>query len=382
MNIYIDAQGLLRKPDGVGRYTGSVVRELISIDKDNAYRALAFADQRYRPRLVPAAELKYEFLPFPYQLYNQTYKRIKPWPVNRFLQRKPNLVIYPNFINFPRIKDALSIIVIHDLAFIDVPETLAKKNLSYLERFVPKALHEASAVVAVSEETRDAIAKRFGINTTSITVVPNAVNDSFFDDISDEVKQRVRERYGLPDEFILFLGTIEPRKNLERLLEAYEKLPAKLYHQYPLVLAGKPGWNSDGIYKKIHELLERGYSILPIGFTEDEDLPAIFNMAEIFVYPSIAEGFGLQILESMAAGTPVVTSDKPPMNRLAKGVGEFINPEQPGSITTAMKKLLGNTRTRNARARQSKELARKHTWHRSAHIMHDLIKELQEKHDL
>src|SRR5690606_15924536 len=126
----------------------------------------------------------------------------------------------------------------HDLAFIDMPETISRRgvamerllpgNLAYLEKFVPRSIEQADAVVAVSEETRDAIAKRYGINASDIAVVPNAVDDRFFAAQSQTAKLDVQKHYGLPEDFILFLGTIEPRKNVMRLLEAYEKLPATL----------------------------------------------------------------------------------------------------------------------------------------------------------
>ena len=392
MNIYIDATSLLRKPDGVGRYGSSVVSQLLARDHDNHYRALAFADDRPKFKAIPPAELKYEYLPLPRQIYNQWFKRIGQVSINRWLKKRPDVVIYPNFVNFPKIKNTKSIVVIHDLAYLEAPQTLTKRslgklekvvpksfvrpNLHYLEKFVPRALEQATAVVAVSEETRDAIAAQYGLNASDITVIPNAVDEKFFSRRSAEELQAVRVKYGLPDDFILFLGTIEPRKNIMNLLEGYASLPAKLREQYPLVLAGKKGWNSEGIDQRVQELLEEGNSILTTGFVDDEDLPALLKAANLLLWPSIHEGFGLPILEAMAAGTPVVTSDLAPMNRLGEDAALFVTPDKPVTITSAVRRVLESPKLAKEMTKKGKLVAKKHRWDNSAQAMLELINRL------
>lgn len=397
MNIYIDATSLLRKPDGVGRYASSVTRALLEIDKDNSYRALAFADDRPKHKAIPSSELKYEYLPIPRQVYNQWFKRVGQVSVNRWLKKQPDMVIYPNFVNFPKIKGAKSILVVHDLAYLEVPETLTKRklgklekvvpksfvrpNLHYLEKFVPRALEQASAVVAVSEETRDALAAQYGMNVSDITVIPNAVDERFFARRTAEEIQSVKNKYGLPDDFILFLGTIEPRKNLMNLLEGYAGLPAKLREKYPLVLAGNKGWNSQDIDARIHELLSEGNSILTTGFVEDEDLPALFKSANLLLWPSIHEGFGLPILEAMAAGTPVVTSDLAPMNRLAEDAALFVTPDKPATITSSAKRVLESPKLSKEMVSKGKAVAKKYQWEASAQLMLELIHQISTTED-
>jgi len=392
MNIYIDATSLLKKPDGVGRYASSVVGSLIDIDKANHYRALAFAGDRTRHRAIPADKLKYEFLPLPRQIYNQWFKRIGQVSINRWLKKSPDLVIYPNFVNFPKIKHTKSIVVVHDLAYLEAPATLAKRsfgrlekvvpkslvkpNLHYLEKFVPRSLDQATAVVAVSEETRDAIAKQYGLNASDITVIPNAVDERFFARRPADEAQAIKVKYGLPDDFILFLGIIEPQKNILNLLEAYSQLPANLRQRYPLVLAGNKGWNSDDIYVKIHELMAAGHSILATGFIEDEDLPALLKLANLLLWPSIHEGFGLPILEAMASGTPVVTSDLPPMNRLGEDAAVFIDPTKPAVIARAVKNVLESPLKAKGMAKRGRAVAKQHRWQTSAQLMLDLINKI------
>src|SRR5690606_21115304 len=113
MKVVVDATPLLRKPDGVGRYSSSMLRELVKLDAQNSYSAIGFVNDRFSHHSIPSDVLKYEYLPFPRQAYSQWFKRINQLPVNRWLNKQPDVVLYPNFVAFPRIKDAKSILVIH-----------------------------------------------------------------------------------------------------------------------------------------------------------------------------------------------------------------------------------------------------------------------------
>jgi alpha-1,3-rhamnosyl/mannosyltransferase len=234
-------------------------------------------------------------------------------------------------------------------------------------------------VVAVSEETRIAIAKHYAVNASDITVVPNAVDANFFTKVSDADNKRTANKYTLPSDYILFLGTLEPRKNLVRLLEAYSQLPSELTSRYPLVLAGNPGWKNKEILNKINELIANGFNVHKIGFVEDKDLPALFDLARLFVFPSIHEGFGLPILEAMAAGTPVVTSNLPPMNRIAKNVAMFVEPEQVGSIKNAIERVLSSPRIASSMSNRGQQMAQRYTWDNSAQTMLELIERVTAK---
>jgi alpha-1,3-rhamnosyl/mannosyltransferase len=165
------------------------------------------------------------------------------------------------------------------------------------------------------------------------------------------------------------------------LLEGYASLPAKLREQYPLVLAGKKGWNSEGIDQRVQELLEEGNSILTTGFVDDEDLPALLKAANLLLWPSIHEGFGLPILEAMAAGTPVVTSDLAPMNRLGEDAALFVTPDKPVTITSAAKRVLESPKLAKEMAKKGKLVAKKHRWDVSASLMLDLINKLSEANE-
>ncbi len=375
MRVVVDGSPLFRKLDGVGRYTSSLIKELVHLDADNQYKVIRFWGDKLHGHAPKNRRADYVTIPMPRKVYALIFKRFG-LSVNRWLPKKVDVVFYPNFIKFPRIKDVKSIVVIHDLAFLEAPKTVADKNLDFLSKHVPRSVRDADAIVAVSEETQKSIAKHFGINASDITVVPNAVDNQFFASSSLEELNLAQQRYGLPDQFILHVGTIEPRKNIVRLVEAYTQLPANIRERYPLVLAGKRGWKSDKIFHHIHEALEQGHTILPIGFVANKYLPALYKLASLLVFPSIHEGFGLPILEAFAAGTPVVTSNLPPMNQIGKDAAIFVNPEQPGSIATGIKSLLSNQKLRDRLIKHGRETAKRYSWHESALKLKKLIEEI------
>jgi len=278
----------------------------------------------------------------------------------------------------PKVSGAKSIVVVHDLAFLDTPSSLQDKNLNYLKTFVPRSVASADALVAVSEPTREAIAKHFAINISSISVVPNAVSSLFFKKASQEKLAEVQASYCLPSKFILYVGTIEPRKNILGLLDAYAKLSPALRNNYPLVLTGSRGWKNREIHKRIHQLLEAGNTILTTGFISDEDLPAVYQSATIFALPSFHEGFGIPILEAFASGIPVLTSNIEPMKSITGKAAVLVNPEKPQSIAYGLNKLLSEARTRTMLAKRGQEVAKTYTWSKSAQAMLKIIESLRD----
>lgn len=349
-------------------------------------------DDRSKNYSIPKQTIPIDYIPLLRQVYSQWFKQVGGFPVNHWLRVQPEITIYPNFVDFPFVKNTKRVVVVHDTAFIEQPTTLAKRNfgwadklipkrfvtpnLWYLQKYVPSSLKRADVVVAVSEETRASIAGNFGINLSDISVVPNAVGKEFFVSSTNNDKEKTFKTYGLPKKYILFLGTIEPRKNVLNLLDSYALLPKSLRDEYPLVLAGKPGWNNEPIYQRANELKNQGHNIMLIGFVADKDLSNFYQGASCFVFPSIHEGFGLPILEAMAAQTPVITSNLAPMNRLAEDAAVFIDPYDPKDISMAIEKVLGDGLFRKKLIERGSRVASKHTWESSAKILLEIVKEL------
>jgi len=196
--------------------------------------------------------------------------------------------------------------------------------------------------------------------------------DARFQPITDpDTLARVRNRYGLPERFILYVGTIEPRKNLTTLLEAYAALTSRVSNlQYPisnihLVIAGRKGWLYEGFFRRLRELgLER--EVVFPGFVPDEDLPALYSAAELFVFPSLYEGFGLPPLEAMACGTPVITSNSSSLPEVVGEVGIMVEPRDVRALAEAMELVLTDEGKRREMREKGLRQAARFSWKRTA----------------
>jgi hypothetical protein len=207
---------------------------------------------------------------------------------------------------------ARTLVTIHDLSYMVHPECAVPGVAAYLRDAVPRALKQASIIIADSESTRRDLHRLLNIALDRVTVVYPGV-DARFRPLPPEVCEPVRRRLNLPRRFILFVGTIEPRKNLVRLLEAFARIDRAVLNDRRgedlfLVLAGRRGWMYQPVFAAIDRLNLRDRVQL-LDFVADSDLPVVYNLAQVFVYPSLYEGFGLPPLEALACGTPVVTSD-------------------------------------------------------------------------
>ncbi|MHB0858597.1 MAG: glycosyltransferase family 4 protein [Anaerolineae bacterium] len=232
------------------------------------------------------------------------------------------------------------VVTLHDLAFFRYPELFRPPNRLYLQRMTSLSVRRAAHVIAVSESTRTDAQRLLGIPEERITVVPNGVDDDMRPIDDAQSLRALRQRYALPEQIILFVGTLEPRKNLPVLLEAYALLRARgLPHK--LVIAGGKGWYYDTIDAGVRRLGLAQDVIFP-GFVPQDELPLWYNAAELFVYPSLYEGFGLPPLEAMACGTPVVVSDVPALAEVVGEAGLRVAPDDVQGLSDAMYRVLND----------------------------------------
>ncbi|MFP6581920.1 MAG: glycosyltransferase family 1 protein [Candidatus Hydrogenedentota bacterium] len=206
------------------------------------------------------------------------------------------------------------VVTVHDLAFLRNPEWFKKDRAVYYKKKIKKTVEYADRIIADSCATADDLMLFLEVSEDIIDVVPLGVDEQY-KPVEESDERRVREKYNLPDEFFLYVGTIEPRKNIEGIVEAFSSIASKVPHD--LVIAGRDGWKVKPIRKAIKKSAVSDRIHLP-GFIGQEDLPALLSCAHAFVWPSLWEGFGLPPLEAMACGTPVLTSD---MSSLPEVVG-------------------------------------------------------------
>ena len=224
-------------------------------------------------------------------------------------------------------------------------------------------MRNADAIIAVSQSTKSDLLQLACIPPEKISVVSLGVDPRFRPVKNEDDLRSVRRKYKLPRPFILFIGMIEPRKNLETLVDSY--LSGHFFDRFDMVLAGSLGWGYSPLLQKIATSGKADRIHLP-GYVEDRDLPALYSAAEVFVYPSIFEGFGLPVLESMACGTPVITSSVSSLPEVAGDAALLVDPRDHSPLTSALQKLLANKSLRGEFATRGLARAASFSWDQTA----------------
>jgi alpha-1,3-rhamnosyl/mannosyltransferase len=242
---------------------------------------------------------------------------------------------------------------VHDLTGFLMPELHPRSNLA-AERSFAQLARRADGLIAVSESTRQDAVRTLGIAPEKIRTIHSGVADAFFDPPAALV-EAVRERYGLRRPFVLFVGTIEPRKNVDLLLDAYESLPPSLRDQWELVVAGPVGWAGDATVARLR-------SVRYLGYLPEPDLAPLTAAADVFVYPSLYEGFGFPVAQAMAAGVAVITSNVSSLPEVAGNAALLVDPRSQGEVRAALVRLLGSPSLRKALGLAGRERARGFRW--------------------
>lgn len=262
---------------------------------------------------------------------------------------------------------------IHDLSVIRHPEFHPKERVDHMNRLFPSILRRGDLFLTDSDFSRTEIIDYFKIEPDRVVAIPLGVDASFQPQAQAQLEP-VLATYGLrPQGYSLSVGTIEPRKNLERLIEAYQSLPKTLRNDIPLVLVGFEGWNSEAIHQKIREGQKEGW-LLYLSYVPEEDLPAIYAGAKVFVCASLYEGFGLPVLEAMASGVPVITSKAASLKEVAGDSARFIDPYDLESIRSNIHALLEQGDEQKALRQKGLQRAAQFTW---ANTVHETISAYQ-----
>jgi glycosyltransferase involved in cell wall biosynthesis len=279
----------------------------------------------------------------------------------------------------PPVRQARTILTVHDLTFMRLPECAEMGLRAYLNKVVPLSIERADLVLADSQSTKNDLIELLDVSPDKIEVVYAGVEERFRPMEGEMALQRVKKRYGLDFPFILSLGTLEPRKNFTGLIEAYALLRGKGQGRgrrgLKLVIAGSRGWLYDEIFARVEELDLEDEVIFP-GFVADKDLPALYNLAELFVFPSLYEGFGLPPLEAMACGTPVITSDRPSLPEVVGEAGLMVEATDGEALAGAMEWVLTDENLREEIREKGLEQAEKFTWEAAAEKLLDVYRRL------
>ncbi|MBV9357697.1 MAG: glycosyltransferase family 4 protein, partial [Chloroflexi bacterium] len=272
----------------------------------------------------------------------------------------------PDFV-LPPLRHASGVLTVHDLAFLMRPDCADAKLRAYLEEVVPRSVRRADFVIADSENTRNDLVVLLGVRPDRVEVVPGGVEPRFTPVADPELLAQARGRLGVGTApFILAVGVLEPRKNLTTLMDAFAELKRRgTLPDLKLVLAGGRGWLVDGILEH-HTASKVRDDILFPGFIADELLPAVYSAAQVLAFPSLYEGFGLPVLEAMACGTPVVSSNASCLPEVAAGAALMVEPTDTQALTDALERVLDDAALCADLSRNGIERARRYSWKAAA----------------
>lgn len=264
------------------------------------------------------------------------------------------------------------VMTIHDLAVLRFPERFNRWFAGYARVVVPRAARAARQIIAPSEATRQDLVELMGLEPEVVHVVPNGVDPVFRPD--PEAAAEVRRRYRLPDRFVLTVGSLEPRKNIPRLLRAFDTLAARpAFADVKLVHVGPEGWQNEAVAATLAGLRHRDRTCF-LGYIDHADLPAVYGAATVLAYPSLFEGFGLPVLEAMACGTAVVTSNRSSLPEVAGAAGVLVDPESEEAIAEAVARVVEDAELRGTLEVAGIKEASRYSWNATARLTLDVYR--------
>jgi glycosyltransferase involved in cell wall biosynthesis len=266
-----------------------------------------------------------------------------------------------------------SVVTVHDLAFVAHPEAFHAAKRRYLALMTRLSVHRARQVIAVSAHTKDDLVRHFHVAPGKVTVIANAMDDRFHPATDPDALAQFTRDHHLPERFILFVGTLEPRKNLRRLIEAFARI-ARADGEVALVIVGASGWMTSDLAPLVQRLTLTD-RIIFTGYVSDDELPLWYQSATTFCYPSLYEGFGLPVLEAMACGTPVVTSNTSSLPELTGDASSLVDPTDVAALADGLLALLTDAPRRAEMSRAGIERARGYSWERTAAATYAVIAE-------
>ena len=364
MQIVIDARLILNQTTGIGNYLTNLINALLKIDLENHY-TLLLNEKLDSNHPVDLLEQK-----------NLTKRRIKTSAVSlkqhiaiplQLWKENANIYHYPHF-DLPLLQRCNSVITIHDLKYIIAPSFFPEFSISkklYMSLSIRSSVKRARKVIVVSESTKEDLMRLFGVPAPKISVVPLAVGKRFAVSLNkEEIKIKLKKK-GIHGKYFLFVGERRPHKNIVRLIEAFKIFKDRNSEKYQLVIVGKRYSNYTVPEQKIKEL-DLESNVIMVGYVPDEELPLYYQGAEMLVFPSMYEGFGIPILEAMACGIPVITSNISSMPEVAGNAAVLVNPYETNEIAAAMQRICSNRDLRKDLIAKGSKNVKRFSWEKTA----------------
>jgi len=365
MKLAVNTTSLLSPLTGIGQYTYQLCKQILAHPEISPYFFYGFQwSKQLRGCPVQGIDTSKriikKFLPNAYQVRN--------WVQARSFARMPvsnGFDVYhePNYL--PLSYEQKLVVTVHDVSFIRYPEAHPADRIRDMERF-PEAIEKADAIITDSYFTARELSDCFSVNSAKVVPIHLGVTSQYYPRNENQVISCLQGYDLTYQSYVLVVGTLEPRKNLRLVLDAYRSMPVKLQERYPLVVIGMKGWGSDDQLDKDMAFLINSGRLRLLGYVPLDEMPLLYAAAKLFVYPSKYEGFGLPPLEAMASGTPVITSNRASLPEVVGDAGIQVDAENTEMLLHAMLEVLGDDEKSRMMIQQGLMQSAKFSWERCA----------------
>jgi glycosyltransferase involved in cell wall biosynthesis len=372
MRIALDAIPLAGAKTGIGHYTDALAEWLARINRNHQYELLSPFDFAFDARNGKPENLSKRYFPV-----RSVFRKWWLIGLPAMLQISPVDLFHGTNYCIPVIAPCPTVVTIHDMSLYAQSNTHESINVARGKRRIPIMARRASVIIAPSEWTKQEIVKYLGTRPEKIRVIYEAAREKM-EPLPLPACLEVIERHQIRRPYLLYVGTIEPRKNLLTLIRAYDEMLKASAHRPQLVLCGGRGWLDDGVFKLVEELRLQD-QVRFTGYVDDADLPALYSAAEVFVYPSLYEGFGLPPLEAMACGTPVVVSNSSSLPEVVANAGLTHDSHNYRALAECIIRLFSDAGTHDHFKCAGLEQASHFSWERAARETQVIYDEVSEK---
>jgi glycosyltransferase involved in cell wall biosynthesis len=369
----IDISRSVGNPTGVGWYALQLVRGLAEMDAENSYVLYPFFWHCHPPGYKDAFQppsTNFRLWDLDRDLEDLTTRWSESGPPPREVLG-PIELLHSTAYTAPYVPGIKLVVTIHDMSFLTHPHFHTEANRRFCTLQTLRASRFADALICVSQSTADDLRRYLHVPKERVFVIPEAAGPEYRR-VAD--RQRIAAtlaRFDIHENFILFVGTIEPRKNLAALIEAFARLKQDYSRQEWLVIAGGRGWLDEEVFQRVEEL-DLTRSVRFLGYVSTDELAVLYSSCRAFVYPSLYEGFGLPVLEAMACGAPVITSNASSLPEVAGDSALTLDPESPESMADAMNSVLGDRSLRSELRHKGMERSRLFSWHKTAQLTREV----------
>lgn len=362
MRIGIDGTLLHGQYSGVEYAIHHLLRELAAADTENEY--VVYVDSGFSPEAGYPPNFHWKSVRFS---GHQRLRRIV-WQQGQLPARlrKDRVDVFhgPGYV-IPFRCPVPSVVSVYDIIALTHPEFCRRSNRLHYGFVLPRSLLQATRIVVPSASVQTEITQRYPVVSGKLRVVPLGINPTFFSQPSPGALAQVKTKYDLPDSFLLFIGNLEAKKNLNRLIGVFHALTAGHHLPHHLVLAGSKRHVSPELTNLIGEM-QLDPCVHLLDYVPEDDLRAIYCLAEVFVFPSLIEGFGLPVLEAMALGTPVVASNRGALPEVVGDAGLTVDPESVREVASALFRVISDSELRHSLIEKGRERAQRYSWQETA----------------